>query len=122
MARAHEQTRLREPTDRTSQVCTIDCEYLKTLSVHVANPAGNIGGITIPRIHYRVSISRQARFSGGKLIEIAERNPGFIALLSTASDRREKVTHDRHCKNHGDQAVKEKSQLHKKLSPIEARW
>jgi hypothetical protein len=90
---------------------------LITLSVDVANPAGNIGGIAIPRIHYRVSIGRQARFSGRKLIEIAERNPGFIAILSAASDRREKVTHDRHCKNHSDYAVKENSQLHKELAP-----
>jgi hypothetical protein len=79
---------------------------LKTLSVHVANPAGYIGGITIPRIHYGVSIRRQARFSGRKLIEIAESDPGFIAVLSAASDRREKVAHHRHCKNHGDDAVK----------------
>src|ERR1700693_6619320 len=111
MARAHEQTRLREPTDRTSEVCTIDCEHLKTLSVHVANPAGNIGSITIPRIHHGVSIRRQARFSGRKLIEIAERNPGVIAILPAASDRREKVTHDWHRKNQGAIVVKENSQL-----------
>src|ERR1700684_1064804 len=109
MAGAHEQTRLREPTDRTSEVCTIDCEYLKTRPLHVATQAGNIGSITIPRIHDRVSIRRQARLSGRKLIEIAERNPGVIAVLAAASDRREKVTHDRHCKNHGDNAVKENS-------------
>jgi hypothetical protein len=117
MARAHEQTRLREPADRTSEVCTIDCEYLKILSGHVAHPAGNIGGITIPGIHYRISIRRQARFSGRKLIEIAEWNPGFITVLSAASDRRKKVTHDRHCKNHRDNAVEENSQLREKLAP-----
>jgi hypothetical protein len=100
----------------------IDCEYLKTLPVHVANPASDIGGIPIPGIHYRVSIGRQARFPGRKLIEIAERNPGIIAVLPAATDRREKVTHYRHRKNHGDNAVKENSQLHKKLSPTEARW
>src|SRR5271156_6853925 len=98
MARAHEQTRLREPADRTSEVCTIDCEHLKTLPVHVADPAGNIGGITVPGIHHRISIRRQPRFSGRKLIEIAESDPGFIAVFSAASDWRQKVTHNRHCK------------------------
>src|ERR1700735_1773940 len=122
MARAHKQTRLREPADRTSKVRTIDCEYLEILSGPVAKPAGDIGGITIPRTHYRVSIRRQARFSGRKLIEVAERDPGFIAVLSAASDRREKVTHTRYGKNHGDNAVKENSQLHEKLTPTEARW
>src|SRR5580704_4017415 len=122
MARAHEQIRLREPTDWTSEVCTIDCEYLETRPIHVANPASDIGSIPIPGIHYGISIRRQARFSGRKLIEIAERNPGVIAVLSPATDRREKVTHDRHCKNHGDNAVKENSQLHEKRAPTDARW
>src|SRR3984957_17907981 len=81
VARAHEQIRWREPTDWTSEVCTIDCEYLETRSIHVANPAGDVGGITIPRIHYRVSIRRQARFSRRKLLEIAKRNPSIIAVL-----------------------------------------
>src|SRR5580704_17048243 len=106
MARAHEQIRLWEPTDRTSEVCTIDCEYLETRPIHVANPAGDIGSVTIPRIHYWISIRRQARFSGRKLIEIAERNPGIVAVLSPATNRREKVTHDWHCKYHGNNAVK----------------
>jgi hypothetical protein len=95
---------------------------LKTFSVYIANPAGDVRGITIPRIHYRISIRRQARFSGRKLIESAESNPGFIALPSAAGDWREKVTDDRHCKNQGDKTVKENSQLHEKLAPTEARW
>jgi hypothetical protein len=103
-------------------VRTINCEYLKILSVHVANPAGNIGGVTIPGIHYRVSICRKPCFSGRKLIEVAERNPGFVAVLSAASDWREHVTHDRHCKDQGGNAVKENSQLHEELAPAEARW
>jgi hypothetical protein len=119
MARAHEQTGLREPADGTSEVRTIDCEYLIIFSVHVANPAGDIGGITIPRINYRVAIGGEARFSGRKLIETAESNPGFITVLAAASDRREKVTHDRHGKDDSDKTVKENSQVHEKRAPAE---
>jgi hypothetical protein len=95
---------------------------LKALSVHVADPAGNIGGVAIPGIHHRISIRRQPRFSGRKLIESTESNPGIIAIPSAASDWREKVTHDRYCQNHGDEAVKEDSQIHEKRAPAEARW
>src|SRR5580704_2243194 len=122
MARAHEQAGLREPADRTSEVRTIDSEYLIRLSVHVTNPAGNIGGIAIPRTPYRVSIRRQTRFSGRKLLQTPESDPGFIAVLAAAGDRREQVTHHRHCENQGHHAVEENSQLHEKRAPAEVRW
>jgi hypothetical protein len=103
-------------------VRTIDGEHLERLPVHIANPAGDVCGITIPRIHNRVSIRREAGLAGRKLFEISEGNPRLIAFSARASDWRKKVTRDRDCQNHRDEAIKEDSQLREEFAPAKAGW
>ena len=64
MTWTHKEARLREPANRTSEMCTVDREDLKVLPVHIANPASDISGISIGGIHDGITISGEASLAG----------------------------------------------------------
>src|ERR1700722_491836 len=122
MTWAHKQARLREPANGTSEVRAVDREDLEVLPVHVANPAGDISGIPIGRIHNGIAISGEASLAGRELFEITKWNPGFVASLTSARNRRQKITHDRHGENSGDDSIEEDSDLHQHIASGKTAW
>src|ERR1700675_294103 len=105
MARAHEQARLLEPADRTTEVRAINCENLESLPIHIANPTGDVCRLPIGWIHHRITVGGEASLAGRKLLDVAERNPRLIASLPLLSNGREEIADDRHGKNCSDNAV-----------------
>src|SRR5215469_2822809 len=122
MTWAHKEARLRKPANRTSEVRAVDGEDLEFLPVHIANPAGDIGSISIGWIHHRIAISGEASLAGRELFEVAKWNPRLIASLTSAGHRREEITHNRNGKNSGNDSIEEDSDLHQHISSREATW
>ena len=80
--------------------------------VHVSNPAGNIRGLPVSRIDHRVAISSKTGLPGRKLCKLAERKPRLIAWALFASQRRQKISHDRNREGRTDNAVKKQPDLY----------
>jgi hypothetical protein len=101
-------------------VGTVDRKNLECVPIHIANPARDISRITVPGINNGISIRGEASLAGGKLIETAEGNPRLIAAFSRVGDGREKVADNRNGQNRGDDAVKQDSEFHEKITPAES--
>src|ERR1700722_11648628 len=112
MTWAHKQARLREPANGTSEVRAVDREDLEVLPVHIANPAGDVCGVSIGGIHNGIAISSEPSLAGRELLEVAKWNPRLVASLTSAGNRRQEITHDRHGENCGDDSIEEDSDLH----------
>src|SRR5215471_16325572 len=82
MTRTHEQIRLREPADGTSQVRAINGKHLKFLPINIAYPAGDVRRFSVPGIHHWVAIGGQTGLASRKLIQPAKRQPGVISWLA----------------------------------------
>src|SRR5207245_8219226 len=63
VARAHEQVRLREPTDGAPQVRAVDREDLELLASETTHPARDRRGLAIPRVHHGVPIGGETRLA-----------------------------------------------------------
>jgi hypothetical protein len=50
-------------------VCAINREYLKVIAIGVPHPAGDFRSVSVQRLCARVTIRREARFAGGKVID-----------------------------------------------------
>src|SRR5260370_20232894 len=88
MARAHEQIRLCEPANWTSEVRAIDREDLELLAVNIPYPAGDIRCFSVPGIHDGIAIFCEPRLASVKLIKRTKREPGVISRLLLAADGR----------------------------------
>jgi hypothetical protein len=117
MAWTHEQTRLREPTNRTAEVRAINGKNLERFSIDIPNPTGDICCLPVRVGDYRICIRSEARLAGRKLPQISDGNPRIIAASLAARDGRDKVPQDRNGQNYGDNAVKKNPDLHEQLAP-----
>src|SRR5690348_13508752 len=95
VARAHEETGLREPAHRASEVSTIDGKDLESLPIQVSNPARNIGRPAIPGHDVGIPINSEPGLAHRKLFQAAKREPGFIAWLSPQCYGRHEIPQDR---------------------------
>ena len=82
MARAQEQTGLRKPSHRTSQVRAVHGEHLELIRGDVPHPAGGIRGLPVGRDSIRIAKRREACLSFRKLTGPADRYPGVISSLT----------------------------------------
>jgi hypothetical protein len=112
VARTHEEIGLREPAHGTAEVGTIDREDLEILPVQVSNPARNIRCLAIPGRGMGISKRSQPGLVDRKLLQPAEREPGFIAPVPPASHGKHDVPHDRHSQNRAGETVDKQSKLH----------
>src|ERR1700722_16936910 len=117
MARTHEQTRLRKPTDRTAEVRAVDGEDLELLPCNVPHPAGSVGGCSVGGRHVWIAKRGQPRFALWKIADLPELNPRKISIVAAPRDRREEESNDRHGYDGRRHSVKQNSQLHEKPAP-----
>ena len=87
VARAHEQARLREPTDRTTQMRAIDREDLELLSRRRDAPSRECSRFLHPMGRGADSNVARRVSPSGNLLERAEREPGFIPRVSVRESR-----------------------------------
>src|ERR1700688_884188 len=112
MTWAHEETGLREPANRASQMRAIDREDLELIAVDAAHPAGDFRGLAIRWIGVGASISREPCLAFRELDEGAKRDTRFAPRALAVHHRREKVAHDRYSQNADGHAVEEHSDLY----------
>src|ERR1700693_1566372 len=112
MAGTHEQAGLLEPANGTPKVRAIDGEDLKSLPIHISDPAGDVRRIPIRRIDNGISIRGETSLTGRELFEVPKRNPRLVASLALLGNGREEIAHDWHGQNGSNDAVEEDSELH----------
>src|SRR5215475_11284791 len=78
VARAHEELRLREPANGTSEVGAIDREDLKAVTIHTPHPAGDVRRRTIPGHAEGILIRGEPGLPRGKALERAELDPRLL--------------------------------------------
>src|SRR5579859_1355808 len=67
VTRAHEQPRFLKPSDRAAQMGAVDGENLEGFRIDPAYPAGDFGGVAVPRLAVWVAIDGYLSFALGKL-------------------------------------------------------
>src|ERR1700692_762086 len=112
MTWAHEETGLREPANRASQMRAIDREDLELIAVDATHPAGDFRGLAIRWISVGASIGREPRLAFRELAEGSKREPRVASCPPAVHHRKEKVAHDRYSQNGAGHAVEEHSDLH----------
>jgi len=117
VARAHEQARLRKPTNGAAEMHAIDGKDLKGAIVDAADPAVAVGGFAIPGLNVGIAESSETRLPGRKLIDRAEGKPGFVAEFAGARDGGENIAKDGNGEKRGDDGVKKNSQFHEHSAP-----
>src|SRR5262249_22566585 len=80
VARTHEQTRLREPANGTSQVHAVDRKNLKLIASDVPHPASRVRRLAISRRHIWVPKGREPRLAFGKIANGSQWHPGEIGI------------------------------------------
>src|SRR5437660_12808170 len=105
VTRAHEQVRLREPTDGAPEVRAVDREDLELLAREMTHPARDRRGLAVPRVHHGVPIGGETRLALRERDERAEREPRLVSRPALARDGREDVAHDRYAQERGDDRV-----------------
>jgi hypothetical protein len=53
----------------------VDGEYLKGLAIHVAHPARNVCGFSVPGIHDRISVRCESSLPCRELVEFPKWEP-----------------------------------------------
>src|SRR5438132_8677512 len=86
VTRAHEQVRLREPTDGAPEVRAVDREDLELLACEMTHPARDRRGLAVPRVHHGVPIGGEARLAFRELAESAEREPRLVTRPALARE------------------------------------
>ena len=109
MTGAHEEVRLLEPADRTSEVRAVDREDLKLLSLHPPHPARNISCLAIPRARVRVSVLRHSCLVFREISERSQRDPGCERTFVTETG--EDITEYGDGHEHGSNSVKKEAEL-----------
>src|SRR5215467_7931529 len=94
MTRAHEQTRLREPADRTSQVGAIDRKNLELITLDPSHPTCHVRRLSIGRGDVRIPERCEPRLPFGKFADAAKRHPGKVTVTVAACDRKEQEAHN----------------------------
>src|SRR5579863_1136401 len=100
----------------------VDRKDLKGLAVHVAYPAGNVCGCSVPGVYHRISIGSKSSLARGKLVELAEREPGLKALLALLRHRRQDVTDNGHGQHRSHDAIEQDAHVHQKLTSGKTVW
>jgi hypothetical protein len=95
----------------TPQVRAIDREHLEILAVDISDPAGDIRGLPIPGIGYRISKGREPRLAYRKFFQCSETEPGLVAGLAPANNRRHDITQDRYGQDCANDSVEQQSKL-----------
>src|SRR4029077_592688 len=80
MAGTHEQTGLRKPADRTTQVRAIDRKNLKLLAFDATHPACGIDCLAIGRHHVGIPECSQPRLAFWKFAHGPERYPRQVGV------------------------------------------
>src|SRR5215475_12799453 len=75
MTRAHEQVRLLKPAHRAAEVCAVDGEDLKLLTLNSPHPARDVCRRPVPGPRVRIAIGRKPRLTHWKAVQYAERDP-----------------------------------------------
>src|SRR5271166_980147 len=117
MARTHEQSGLREPAHRASQVGAVDSENLKLLALNAADPTRNAVGLSVGNTRNGIFKLGQPGLAFRELIELTQRDPAFVLPAIAAEDRRNQIADDWHCENGDRQAIQQHSNPGKQVSP-----
>jgi len=80
-------------------------EHLKFLTLHAADPAGNVVRFSVRDTGDRILKFRQASLPLGKLVEFAQCDPTLVLSAVAAEDGRYEVANYRSGKNHDRQSV-----------------
>src|SRR5256885_11708054 len=91
VARAHEQTRLREPAHWAAEVRAVDREDLEPVTLDVAHPARGVGCGTVPFHAHRVPVDGQASLALWKIRDRTNLDPRLAARA--AHRRRDEPDH-----------------------------
>src|SRR5580704_5979118 len=94
----------------------VDRKDLKGLAVHVAYPAGNVCGCSVPWVYHRISIGSKSSLARWELAELAQWKPGLKALLTLLGHGRQNVTDDGHGQYGSHDAIEQDAYLHQKLT------
>src|SRR5215472_6621021 len=95
MARTHEQTGLRKPANRATEMCAVDGKNLELFTRDPPHPAGGIGCFAIGRHYVGIAKGGQPGLAFGKIVDVSQWDPREIAVRATAGYRRGKKSHDR---------------------------
>ena len=85
MARAHEEARLREPSNRAAEVRAVHRKHLELLAFDAPHPARGVRRLAVGRRHERIAERRQPRFAFRELADATERHPRGVGVLPTAA-------------------------------------
>src|SRR6266404_6876393 len=86
VARAHEQTRLRKPTDGAAQVSAIDRENLELFAGDAPDPARRVYSGAVRGSHVGISKRCQPRFAFRKFGDGSNRHPRKVGVRASASN------------------------------------
>jgi hypothetical protein len=89
----------------------IDSEDLEVFSIQIPDPTRKIPGLAIPGIDVGISIGGEPGLTLGKLLQLAEREPRFVARLPLAGYGREQVTDNRHGEYRTDDSIEQEAGL-----------
>src|SRR5207245_741407 len=115
VARAHEQTCLREPAHWTAEVRAVDREELEPITLDVAHPARGVGCGTVPLHAHRVPVDGQASLALWKIRDRTNLDPRLAARA--AHRRRDEPDHrnSHECRAHH---VKRKTELEQEAASV----
>src|SRR5271157_6065190 len=95
MTGTHEQSGLRKPAHRTSEVCAVDGKDLKLFALYSADPAGSVVGVAVPGVRDGIAKLGESRLPFGKLIKLTEGDPTLVLPAISAENRRNQVPNRR---------------------------
>jgi hypothetical protein len=96
MAGTHKKTGLREPTNGTAKVSTIDGKYLKLITRNATHPAYCVYSFSIRWHDQGIAKCSHPRLSLGKVADFSQSHPRKIAIPAATRNGGKKKTHNRH--------------------------
>src|SRR6267378_211200 len=109
VARAHEQTGLRKPTNRAAEMRAINGKNLELIASHTPDPARRVHRLTVRRSHVGILKCCQPRLAFRKFADRSERHPGKIGVRAPASNRGQNKSHNGYRKRGRHHAVEQNS-------------
>src|SRR5215467_8060892 len=107
VTRTHEQTGLREPANRASQMHAVDGKHLKFIGSDIPHPTSRVRCLAIGWRYIWIPKGGEPCLAFRKLADSTQWHPGEIGVPAAARNRGEKKSHDGHCQRESHQSVEQ---------------
>src|ERR1700745_1781485 len=99
---------------------TVDGKDLELFSGDAPYPAGRVSRLAIGRHDVGILKCSQSRFAFRKFTDFPKMNPGKVTVGPTASDRGQKISHNRNCQNARSKTIEQDPKLHEEPAQTHA--